>query len=133
MGLLIDTNILITCERGQLNLEDVVSSQGDVSVFLSVISVSEMLHGVNRASDEKIKTHRMAFVENILECIEILDIDVTTARIHSRIWSDLTVKGQLIGAHDLWIAASALANNYSLVTRNVREFERIPGLHVVVW
>jgi predicted nucleic acid-binding protein len=41
--------------------------------------------------------------------------------------------GGLIGAHDLWLAASALANDCSLVTRNVREFERVPGLSVEVW
>lgn len=133
MGLLIDTNILIACERSQLNLEDIVLQQGDHLVFLSVISASELLHGVHRAIDEKTRTRRMAFVENVFAGMEILDIDLTTARIHSKIWGDLSAKGKLIGAHDLWIAASALAHNCSLVTRNVREFERVPGLDVIIW
>lgn len=133
MGLLIDTNILIACERGQLDLEQMVASHGDSLIFLSVISASELLHGVHRADDKRIRTRRLAFVERILSWVKILDIDISTARIHSKLWSDLAVEGKVIGAHDLWIAASALANNCSLVTRNVREFERIPGLHVVKW
>ena len=133
MKAFIDTNILIACERGQLDLEQMVASHGDSLIFLSVISASELLHGVHRAGDKRIRTRRLAFVERILSCVKILDIDISTARIHSKLWSDLAKEGELIGAHDLWIAASALANNCSLVTRNVREFERVPGLQVIEW
>ena len=42
MGLLIDTNILIACEKGTLDLNQVLSEQGDDTVFLSVISASEL-------------------------------------------------------------------------------------------
>jgi tRNA(fMet)-specific endonuclease VapC len=65
--------------------------------------------------------------------MEIPDVDLAAARIHAQIWSDPAAKGRMIGAHDLWLAASALANDCSLVTRNVREFERVPGLSVEVW
>lgn len=133
MGLLIDTNILIACEKGGLDMDRVLAEHGDDSVFLSVISASELLHGVHRAPDEKSRARRLSFVERILGAMEILDVDLATARVHSEIWSDLAVRGQMIGAHDLWLAASALTHDCSLVTRNVREFERIPGLNVEVW
>jgi tRNA(fMet)-specific endonuclease VapC len=133
MGLLIDTNILIACEKGGLDMDRVLAEHGDDSVFLSVVSASELLHGVHRAPDEKSRARRLSFVERILGAMEILDIDLATARVHSEIWSDLAGRGQMIGAHDLWLAASALANDCSLVTRNVREFERVPGLNVEVW
>jgi len=133
MGLLIDTNILIACEREQLDLEQMVAEHGDDLIFLSVISASELLHGVHRASDEKIRMRRLAFVERVLGGMEILDIDLSTARIHANLWSDLAASGQMIGAHDLWLAASALANNCTFVTRNVREFERVPGLQLKIW
>ncbi len=133
MGLLIDTNILIACEKGALELDQVLAEHADDPVFLSVISASELLHGVHRAPDPKSRARRLAFVERILDGMEILDIDLATARIHSEIWSHLAAKGQLIGAHDLWLAASALAMDCTFVTRNVREFERIPGLQVEVW
>jgi tRNA(fMet)-specific endonuclease VapC len=133
MGLLIDTNILIACEKGSLSLESKISEQGDDVVFLSVISASELLHGVHRAADEHIRNRRLSFVEALLNGVEILDINLATARIHAELWSDLSVRGQMIGPHDLWLAASALANNCVLVTRNVREFDRIPGLKVKIW
>jgi tRNA(fMet)-specific endonuclease VapC len=133
MGLLIDTNILIACEKGVLDIAKVLAEHGDESVFLSVISASELLHGVHRAPDDKSRARRLAFVERVLTGMEILDVDLSVARIHSEIWSDLAEKGQMIGAHDLWLAASALANDCELVTRNVREFERVPGLSVEVW
>ena len=133
MGLLIDTNILIACEKGTLDLNQVLSEQGDDTVFLSVISASELLHGVHRAVNEQVRTRRMAFVERVLSGMEILDIDISIARIHAKLWSDFAGSGQMIGAHDLWLAASALANDCSVVTRNVREFERVSGLRVEVW
>ncbi len=133
MGLLIDTSILIACGKGTLDIGQVVSEHSDDTVFLSVVSASELLHGVHRAPDEKSRARRLAFVERILNGMEILDIDLATARIHAEIWSDLAAIGRIIGAHDLWLAASALANDCSLVTRNVREFERVPGLSVEVW
>lgn len=133
MGLLIDTNILIACEKGTLDLDQVLSEQGDDTVFLSVISASELLHGVHRAVNEQVRTRRMAFVERVLSGMEILDIDISVARIHAKLWGDLAGSGQMIGAHDLWLAASALANDCSVVTRNAREFERVPGLSLEVW
>jgi len=133
MGLLIDTNILIACEKGTLDLEQKIALRGDEPVFLSVISASELLHGVHRARSEFIRARRLAFVETLLSGMEILDINLTTARIHADLWSDLVSRGQMIGPHDGWLAASAMANDCVLVTRNHREFNRIPGLRVEVW
>jgi tRNA(fMet)-specific endonuclease VapC len=130
---LIDTNVLIACEKGKLDIDRLVAEHGDVPVFLSVVSASELLHGVHRAVDERVRTRRLAFVERVLDGMEILDINLATARMHAKLWGDLAGSGQMIGAHDLWIAASALANDCALATRNIREFERVPGLRVEVW
>jgi tRNA(fMet)-specific endonuclease VapC len=47
------------------------------------------------------------------------------------IFRELRRKGSLIGANDMWIAATALANNQPVVTRNADEFRRVPGLEVL--
>jgi len=133
MGLLIDTNILIACEKGVLDLEQKIALRGDETVFLSVISASELLHGVHRASSESVRIRRLAFVEKLLNGMEILEINLAAARIHAELWSDLVSRGQMIGPHDCWLAASALANDCVLVTRNHREFDRVPGLRVEIW
>jgi predicted nucleic acid-binding protein len=52
------------------------------------------------------------------------------AEMHARIWAELAASGQRIGAHDFMIAATALVYQYTLLTDNVREFSRIPGLEV---
>jgi predicted nucleic acid-binding protein len=52
---------------------------------------------------------------------------------HSRLWASLAAKGVSIGAHDLMIAATALANGLAFVTRDKRSFPKVPGLDVVVW
>ena len=53
------------------------------------------------------------------------------ARHYREIFRYLKGRGELIGANDLWIAASAIANQTPLVTRNAREFRRVPGLEVL--
>jgi tRNA(fMet)-specific endonuclease VapC len=55
------------------------------------------------------------------------------ARSYREIFRYLKGRGELIGANDLWIAASALANQTPLVTRNAREFRRVPGLEVLAY
>jgi len=69
-------------------------------------------------------------VEAILERVPVLPFELRTARVHARTWAQLVSGGQSIGAHDLLIAATALAHGYAVLTQNRREFERVPGLVV---
>jgi tRNA(fMet)-specific endonuclease VapC len=65
--------------------------------------------------------------------VPILPFDLEIARVHSRIWADLASRGEVIGAHDLLIAATALFHQHAVATGNVREFGRVESLDVVVW
>jgi tRNA(fMet)-specific endonuclease VapC len=102
-------------------------------MFLSVISVSELLHGVHRATTPAIRNVRGAFVESLIRMIPVLDIQSSTARIHADLWASMAKKGTMIGVHDSWIAAQCIEHGLTLVTRNVREFNRVPGLSVEQW
>jgi predicted nucleic acid-binding protein len=51
--------------------------------------------------------------------------------VHADIWADLSARGEAIGAHDLWIGATALAHGLGVATRNATHFQRIDGLRVV--
>ncbi len=99
-------------------------------VVISVITVSELLDGVHRA-EGAVRARRLAFVEHLLAALPAIPIGEPIARMHAALWAELTARGQMIGAHDLWIAATALAHDMSLVTGNAREFERVPGVRVV--
>jgi predicted nucleic acid-binding protein len=53
--------------------------------------------------------------------------------VHARLSAELAAKGSPVGAHDLLIAATALAMGYDVATRDDRSFPRIPGLQVLHW
>jgi tRNA(fMet)-specific endonuclease VapC len=133
MAVLIDSSILIEAERGRLNLEPHVARHGDEEAFLSVVTASELLHGVHRATQPDVRARRSAFVEGILERFPLLSVELACARAHAQLWADLRQAGTLIGAHDLWLAATCVAHGLTMITANVREFARVPGLHLEVW
>ncbi len=62
--------------------------------------------------------------------IPVLPFDLTIAHAHADLWAKLAAAGQIIDTHDMIIAATALTHNYSLLTDNLRHFERVPGLIV---
>jgi tRNA(fMet)-specific endonuclease VapC len=133
VGVLIDASILIESERGRLDLDRHLTPRQQEEFFLSVITASELLHGVHRAVQPEARTKRSAFVEAILERFPLLPVDLNTARAHAQVWATLAAVGMMIGPHDLWLAATCIAHGLTMVTANVREFTRIPGLAVEVW
>ncbi len=127
MAVLIDTDLLIDLEQGDADLDHLL---GEEERAISVITVSELLHGVHRARGAA-RAQRQAFVEHLLAELEAIPITQPVARIHAGIWSELAQRGEPIGAHDLWIAATALAHGLGLATRNDSHFRRITGLRVI--
>ena len=133
MGILIDSCLLIHFERNEIDVSSYVQGRDEEDIFLSVVSASELLHGVHRATDSRIKAKRLAFVEGVLAALPVLQIDLATARSHAQMWAELAARGEMIGVHDSWIAATCLAHGLSLATDNLREFRRVSGLVVEEW
>lgn len=133
MGLLIDTSVFIRIERSGEPIDDLLGRLGDPQVYLSAISTSELLQGVHRADNDQRRRRRELFVEAIFAFVPILPIDLHVARVHSRIWADLSRRGENIGGNDLWIAATALAHGHSVLTENLKEFRRVENLGVLAW
>jgi predicted nucleic acid-binding protein len=133
VGTLIDTSVLIQLERGGADVPSRIRVSGDDAVFLSVVTASELLHGVWRAKDEGMRARRIALVEAILREFPLVDVDLAVARVHAQVWAEQQARGSMIGAHDLWIAATCIAHGFRIATVNVRDFERIPGLQVQRW
>jgi predicted nucleic acid-binding protein len=95
-----------------------------------VITVSELLHGVHRAHGAT-RARRLAFVEHVLASLAAVPISTPVARVHSEVHAGVAAAGRTIGAYDLWIAATALAHGFGVVTRNARDFREVSGLRVV--
>jgi predicted nucleic acid-binding protein len=129
VAILIDTDLLVDLERG-VSRPEVESALGDEDRAISVITVSELLHGVDRASGAQ-RTRRRAFVEHLLAGLHALPITETVARVHAEVWAQLAQRGEILGAHDLWIAATAVTHGLGLATGNADEFRRIPGLRLI--
>ena len=129
MAVLIDTDMLVDLEHGVAS-PTVEQTIGSEDRAISVITVSELLHGVHRARGAQ-RSRRSAFVEHLLAELQAIPITETVARVHADVWARLAARGHLIGAHDLWIAATALAHGLGLATGNADEFQRIPGLRVI--
>jgi predicted nucleic acid-binding protein len=129
LAVLIDTGLLIEWERQEsaAALEALIGAEERA---ISVVTVSELLHGVHRASGAR-RAQRRAFVEHVLAGFEPLPITKTVARVHSEAWAELSRRGRAIGAHDLWIAATALTHGYGVATRDRDDFKRIRGLRVL--
>jgi tRNA(fMet)-specific endonuclease VapC len=133
MGVLIDASVLIDHERRRLDVAAHVTGREEDTFFLSVITVSELLHGVHRAGDASRRARRSAFVESVIDRFALLPVSLPTARLHAGLWAHLAEAGTPIGSHDLWLGATCLAHDLTLVTSNVREFQRVPGLRVEDW
>jgi tRNA(fMet)-specific endonuclease VapC len=127
MAVLIDSSIFIGIERRDLLLDELVALVPDEPVALASVSVSELLFGVERANTPERRSRRERFDEALLAIVPVLPFGLAEARLHAPVWASLTAAGQMIGAHDLLIAAAALAQSYDVLTGNVREYGRVPG------
>lgn len=133
MGFIIDSNVFIDAERGWVDVEKHLAGREEEEIFISVISASELLHGVHRAGTASVRNKRSAFVEDLLGKIPVLPIDLQIVRMHAQVWAALSAKGKTTGLHDTWLAASCLAYGHTLVTANLKDFKKIPGLKVENW
>jgi predicted nucleic acid-binding protein len=132
MGVILDTSVLIEAERREFEIDKFTENRGDEIFGLSVITTAELLHGVHRANSTKRRLKRSAYVEKVIEFFPVYVFDISTARIYSELWSDLSSKGIQIGAHDLIIGSTALSLGFSVATFNLRHFEKIEGLKVEI-
>ncbi len=133
MGTLIDSSVLIAWERDRLDLKNRLADFAEEDFAISAITASELLHGVYRAASPARRGQREAFVEGLLSRLPIISFGLVTARIHARLSAELAMKGTAVGAHDLIIAATAMANGYVVATRDERSFPKIPGLSLRFW
>jgi tRNA(fMet)-specific endonuclease VapC len=142
VGTLLDTTVFIHLERSSRQVREMAvldeifrrltSKLGDAEeVGISAITASELLHGVHRATPER-RPRREAFVELVLDAFPPLPFDLLTARAHARLCAGLAAAGADIGAHDRIVAATAIANGWRVATANLRHFDHIPGLDVVL-
>jgi tRNA(fMet)-specific endonuclease VapC len=126
---MLDTDVMIELVRGRdLDIDRRVGSSGAVCV--SAVTVAELRFGARRARRPEVER---AIVESTLSRVQVEDLGREAAECAGDVRAALAQAGTMIGAHDVLIAGHALALGLTLVTRNVREFERVEGLVVERW
>lgn len=130
MAQLIDSGVLIGLERRGQGLGALSNAAPNQPLAIASITCSELLIGIYRADTPDRRLLRESFIESVFASLPILPFDLEAARIHAELWAGLAAAGQMIGPNDLLIAATALAHGYGVLTENLREFERVPGLVV---
>jgi predicted nucleic acid-binding protein len=98
---------------------------------ISVVTVVELVHGIQRAKDEQRRMRRQAFVDELIRDLPVHPVTIETARLAGRIAGERAEQGITVAFEDLLIAATALQLRFGVATTNVRHFQVIPGLAVV--
>jgi len=132
MGVIFDSSEIIALERNRGVVENLVAGRENEPFGISVATVAELLHGVERADTDTRKIKRQAFVEKVIEMFPVFPFDIGVARIYARLWASLVQRGFTVGSHDLIIAATAISLDYTVITANRRDFEKIAGLRLEV-
>lgn len=99
------------------------------TVCTSVIAACELRFGAQRKGSVPL-TQR---VEQLLQALTVLPLDTPADEHYADIRATLERSGTPIGSHDLFIAAHARSRGMTLLTRNLCEFQRVPGLAVEDW
>lgn len=124
----LDTNVLIAHKRAKKADKDKtflfhLTTQG-YQFAVASITVYELLRGDNQDED--------AYWKTMFSNMTMLDFDSHCAEVAAKIYQDLKKRGMLIESEDLLIAATALGNQMRLATGNVKHFNRVVGLELVV-
>ena len=127
---LLDTNILSDLVRNPQGVVAAkISKAGEDSICTSIVVAAELRYGAAKSNSEKLAER----IDLILSALEILPLETPADHQYAAIRHHLTRQGTPIGPNDLLIAAHALSNNLTVVTANVGEFSRVPGLKVENW
>ncbi len=131
MGILIDTCIWIDVEQGNLAPPDIVAVTGTEPVYLSPITIAELKFGAECAATPAIRQQRLAALARI-RVKPVLRIDETTGEIFGSLAAQLKTSGRSHRPRiqDLWLASQAIQHGFKLLTRNLHDFEDIPGLQI---
>ena len=131
MRVLLDTNICTYMIKNRppearKHFEQFVP--GDIAI--SSITVAKLQYGVEKSADRE---KNALALEAFLLPLEIVAFDLDSALVYGKIRAVLEKQGTPIGEMDRLIAAQAIAQNFTLVTHNLKEFSRVPGLKCETW
>ena len=130
--LVLDSNTISYYFRGDPLVVPRMQALKPADVGVPAIVEYELRYGLRRLPPEA-AAPRLAALAKLLQPLQVMPFDSECAAHAARIRAELESMGTPVGPHDTLIAATALRHQATLVTRNVREFSRVPGLQWVDW
>ena len=130
--LILDSNTVSYYFRGDPQVVPRLQALRPAELGVPAIVEYELRYGLLRLPQEA-AAPRLAALAQFLRPMQSLPFDSECAALAARIRADLEAAGTAIGPHDTLIAATTLRHQATLVTRNVREFARVPGLQWLNW
>jgi predicted nucleic acid-binding protein len=129
VGFLVDTNLWIAVERGDIEPADIYALTRQFPVYLSPVNLAEIRHGIELIADAKEKQHALRMLRR-LRRKPILRITGETGEIFGTISANLmqAKRGSDFRIQDVWLAAQAIQRGFKILTANARDFKDIPGL-----
>jgi|SRR5271154_725465 tRNA(fMet)-specific endonuclease VapC len=131
MAIILDADVIIRGERSSFDLLGWLTAQTGQEFEIAAITVAELWHGIERATASH-RPKRERYLGTIVEKLQQIPYTETTALVHARIWAGLESSGNMIGAHDLILAATALERASIVATFNHRHFSQVPGLKLIL-
>lgn len=126
----LDTNTLVDFFRGQGNVAQRLLATPPADIAIPAVVVFELETGIARSTEA---ARRRAQFDALLQVVAVLPFGIEEAKSAAALRARLERDGNPIGPMDTLIAGTALAHRGTLVTRNLREFGRVPGLAVQDW
>jgi tRNA(fMet)-specific endonuclease VapC len=128
----LDTSVLVALIRRDSEAMEALRVEAETGgvVSTTMINLCELYSGAYRSKSPPRELER---VQDLFMYIRLLDFDLSAARRYGELVNDSALKREPIGDFDLIIASIALENNEKLVTRNLKHFNRVPGLVVERW
>jgi tRNA(fMet)-specific endonuclease VapC len=127
---LLDTNIVIyVIKRRPVEVLGVFNENAG-RMAISAITLSELFHGAEKSAKV---AQNLAVVEEFASLLEVLPYTAKASQHYGAVRAALEKAGRPIGVNDLHIAAHARSEGLTLVTSNLSEFERVPGLLTENW
>jgi len=123
--ILLDTTYLIDAERSGDGLDETIDDEDDVAI--AAVTIAELRVGALLASGKR-REARLAYVDDVIHGIPIVNYDLEVAEAHAELLVAVRTQGRPRGAHDLIIAATALATDRLVVTADQGAFVDLPGI-----
>ncbi len=125
--LLLDTTVLIDAERDPAAVDEVIADDDDTAI--AAVTVAELQVGASLPDDAR-RTARQAFIDAVVAVVPVISYDLSVAMAHARLLVATRRAGRPRGAHDLIIAATAVAGSRVVVTADPTGFADLPGVEV---